>query len=76
VKIQLATDSARFLLTLNADPGKRLALQPSEACRNARNSRVAFGGIIASDYCAAFGRSLSYSARATNRAPQNVAYPA
>ena len=47
MKIQLAADSARFVLTLNADPGDH----------NARNvnvySRVAFGGIIAPDYRAA-----------------------
>jgi hypothetical protein len=53
VEIQLAADSARFVLTLNADPGNAWRYNPSEACRNARNSRVAFGGIIAPDYCAA-----------------------
>jgi hypothetical protein len=53
VKIQLAAFSARFVLTLNADPGNVWRYNLSEACHNARNSRVALGGIIAPDYCAA-----------------------
>jgi hypothetical protein len=55
VKIQLAADSARFVLTLNADPGNagRYNLPKPDTEGNARNSRVAFGGIIAPDYCAA-----------------------
>jgi hypothetical protein len=36
-----------------ADPGNAWRCNPSEACHNARNSQVAFGGIIAPDYCAA-----------------------
>ncbi len=49
----VVADSARFVLTLYADPPERLALQPSEACHNAWNSQVGFGGIIAPDYGAA-----------------------
>jgi hypothetical protein len=76
VKIPPAADSARFVLTLNPDPGNARRCNLSGACHNTRNSRVAFGGIIAPDYRAAFGRSLSYSVGATNRAPQDAAYPA
>ena len=50
VKIQLAADSARFILTLNADPGNVWRYNLSEASHNARNSRAAFGRIIAPDY--------------------------
>jgi hypothetical protein len=53
VKIQLAADSARFMLTLNADPGNVWRYNLSEASDNGRNSRVAFGRIIAADYRAA-----------------------
>ena len=53
MKIQLAADSARFVLTLNADPGNVWRYKLSEANHNARNSRVALGGIIAPDYRAA-----------------------
>jgi hypothetical protein len=53
VKIQQAAFSARFVLTLNADPGNAGRYNLSGACHNARNSRVAFGGIIAPDYRAA-----------------------
>lgn len=54
MKIQLAADSARFLLTLNADPGNAWRYNlPKPACHNARNSRVASGAIIAPDYRAA-----------------------
>jgi hypothetical protein len=53
VKIQLAADSARFVLTLNADPGNVWRYNLSEASHNARNSRVAFGRIIAPDCRAA-----------------------
>jgi hypothetical protein len=53
VKIQLAADSARFVLTLNADPGNVWRYNLSEASHNTRNSRVAFGRIIAPDYRAA-----------------------
>jgi hypothetical protein len=53
VKIQLAAASARFVLTLNADPGNVWRDNLSEASSNARNSRVAFGRIIAPDYRAA-----------------------
>jgi hypothetical protein len=53
VKIQLAAFSARFVLTLHADPGSVWRYNLSEACHNARNSRVALGGIIAPDCCAA-----------------------
>ena len=55
VKIQLAAENTRFMLTLNADPGRgnvwRYNL--SEASHNARNSRAAFGRIIAPDHRAA-----------------------
>ena len=40
VKIQLAAESARFVLTLNADPGNVWRYNLSEASHNARNSRV------------------------------------
>ncbi len=53
VKIQLAADSARFVLTLNADPGNVWRYKLSGANHNARNSRVALGGNIAPDYRAA-----------------------
>jgi hypothetical protein len=53
VKIQLAADSARFVLTLTADPGNVWRYNLSEASHNARNSRVAFGRIIAPDCRAA-----------------------
>ena len=53
VKIQLAAENARFLLTLNADPGNVWRYNLSEASHNARNSRVAFGRIIAPDHRAA-----------------------
>jgi hypothetical protein len=42
-----------FVLTLNADPGNVWRYNLSEASSNARNSRVAFGRIIAPDYRAA-----------------------
>jgi len=53
VKIQLSAESARFVLTLNADPGNVWRYNLSEASHNARNSRVAFGRIIAPDHRAA-----------------------
>ena len=53
MKIQLAADSARFLLTLNADPGNVWRYNLSEASQDTRNSRVAFGRIVALDYHAA-----------------------
>jgi hypothetical protein len=53
VKIQLAAENARFMLTLNADPGNVWRYNLSVASHNARNSRVAFGRIIAPDHRAA-----------------------
>jgi hypothetical protein len=53
VKIQLAAENARFLLTLNADPANVWRYNLSEDSQNARNSRVAFGRIIALDHRAA-----------------------
>ena len=53
VKIQLAADSTRFVLTLNADPGNVWRYNLSEASQDTRNSRVAFGRIVALDYHAA-----------------------
>jgi hypothetical protein len=57
VKIQLAAASARFVLALTADPGNVWRYNLSEASHNARNSRVAFGRIIAPDYRAALQQS-------------------
>ena len=56
MKIQLAADNARLLLTLNADPGNVWRYNLSESSHNARNSRVAFGRIIAPDCRAALGQ--------------------
>ena len=53
MRIQLAAENARFMLTLTADPGNVWRYNLSEASHNARNSRVAFGRVIAPDYCAA-----------------------
>ena len=53
MKIQLAADSVRFVLTLNADPGNVWRYNLSEDSHNTRNSRVAFGRTIAPDHCAA-----------------------
>jgi hypothetical protein len=53
VKIQLAAGSVMFVLTLNADPGNLWRYNLSEASDSARNSRVAFGRIIAPDSRAA-----------------------
>jgi hypothetical protein len=50
VKIQLAAEHARFLLTLNADPGNLWRYNLSEDSHNARNSRVVFRRIIALDH--------------------------
>ena len=46
VKIQLAAENARFLLTLNADPGNFWRYNLSEDSHNARNSRVAVASRI------------------------------
>jgi hypothetical protein len=53
VKIQLAADSTRLLLTLNADPGNVWRYNLSEESQSTRNARVAFGRTIAPDYHAA-----------------------
>lgn len=53
VKIQLAAGNTRFVLTLNANPGNVWRYNLSEDSHNARNSRVAFGRIIAPDHRAA-----------------------
>jgi len=53
MKIQLAAENARFVLTLNVDPGNVWRYNLSEDSHNARNSRVAFGRIIAPDHRAA-----------------------
>jgi hypothetical protein len=49
VKIQLAADSTRFVLTLSADPGNVWRYNLSEDSQSTRNSRVAFGRTIAPD---------------------------
>lgn len=53
VKIQLAAENTRFMLTLNADPGNVWRYNLSEASHNTRNSSAAFGRIIAPDHRAA-----------------------
>jgi hypothetical protein len=53
MRIQLSAENARFMLTLNADPGNVWRYNLSEASHSTRNSRVSFGRIIAPDYRAA-----------------------
>ncbi len=75
MKIQLASDSARFVLTLNADPRNAWRCNLSETSHNARNSQVAVGGIIAPD-CAALRQITVVLGQGYEPGTADVAYPA
>jgi hypothetical protein len=53
VKIQLAAESAVFVVTLSADRGNLWRYNLSDASGDTRKSRAAFGRTIAPDYRAA-----------------------
>jgi hypothetical protein len=65
-----------LVLTLSADPGNagRYNLPKPATTPGTRGWRPEGSSLRTT--APPFGRSLSYSVRATNRAPQNVAYPA